>query len=101
MQYMLGEPGTEQFTVTTKLEGRIIGEQKIHDPFVNTRIVICWRDLLKALLRFTSLEVSVHVHGSRGGVSSVMMLDPFELQRQTEELETGRSEPMAYGEVGR
>ncbi len=37
---MLGEAGTEQFTITTYQDGKQIRLQKIHDPFIRCTVGI-------------------------------------------------------------
>src|ERR1700675_468550 len=83
---MLGETGTEQFTITTKRDGELIREQKIHDPFLWSKTIIAisrW-DLFKALFRkqFTT-TVEVKVDGTQGVIRAVMMLDPVQLEAET------------------
>lgn len=41
MKMMLGEQGTEQFVVTSRQDGKLICEQKIHDPFI-TCVTVVW-----------------------------------------------------------
>ena len=84
---MLGENGSEQFTIITRHDGKIIREQKIHDPFLWHRVTICisrW-DLFKAMFRkqFTT-TVEVHVRGTQGIQRAIMMLDPVQLNAETE-----------------
>lgn len=75
---MLGEPNTEQFEVTVRVDHKIVHNQKIHDPFVRTTTTIrglkaAWRCL------FGGLCVTTCVDGSHGAMSAVMMLDPIKL----------------------
>lgn len=78
---MLGEPGTEQFEVTTEVGGDIVHRLKIHDPFIRTTTTVkglgaAWKCL------FGGLRVTTRVHGSHGAMSAVMMLDPILLSKQ-------------------
>src|ERR1700730_6087564 len=83
---MLGETGTEQFTITVKQDGKLIREQPLHDPFLWNRTTICmsrWA-LFKAMFRkqFTT-TVEVSVRGSEGIMRAIMMLDPKALEAET------------------
>lgn len=86
MKAMLGEEGTEQFTVTTKLNGRVIGEQKIHDPFIHSTLVIGWLDMVRCLLT-AKCRVEVSVRGTQSVQARIMTLDPEDLQREEAERE--------------
>jgi predicted membrane GTPase involved in stress response len=86
----LGEEGTEQFTITTKVNGEIVGVQPIHDPFVRntttTTTVFSRWDALKMVFTkkpFTA-TVTVCVDGSPGAQRAIMTLDPESLMRETE-----------------
>jgi hypothetical protein len=85
----LGEDGTEQFSITTRVDGKVIREQSIHDPFIRTKIVVGigrW-DLFKAMFRKQfEVKVEVSVDGSEGASQAVMCLDPYQLQKATEEI---------------
>jgi len=83
---MLGKTGTEQFTIETRQDGKLIRSQAIHDPFLHnkTTIAISRWDLFKALFRrqfITTIEVSVR--GTEGVQRAVMMLDPVKLEAET------------------
>jgi hypothetical protein len=83
---MLGETGTEQFTIETRQDGKLIRSRAIHDPFLHntTTIAISRWDLFKALFRkqfITKIEVSVR--GSEGVQRAIMMLDPQALAAET------------------
>lgn len=67
---MASEP---HYTITTRLDDRPIGFQKIEDPFVTSTTVIGRRDLLRGLLR-GSVKVTVLVDGDRETVAAVMRL---------------------------
>ncbi len=59
---MLGEAGTEQFTITTYQDGKQIRLQKIHDPFIRCTVGIAmsrW-DLFKAMFR-KQFETKINV----------------------------------------
>jgi hypothetical protein len=83
---MLGETGTEQFTITTRVDGKVIKEQRIHDPFLHNKTVIGisrW-DLFKALFRKQfEIRVEVSVFGTEGIQRTIMMLDPAQLDAET------------------
>lgn len=86
---MLGEQGTEQFTVTSRQDGKLIREQKIHDPFIHctTVIQISRWDLFKAMFRRQyETRVEVSVWGSEAAQRAIMTLDPEALARETEEI---------------
>jgi hypothetical protein len=85
-EIMLGEAGTEQFTIETRQDGELIRSQPIHDPFLHstTTIAISRRDLFKALFRKQfSTKIEVSVRGTEGVQRAIMMLDPKELQAET------------------
>ena len=83
---MLGENGTEQFTISTRVDGKLIKEQPIHDPFLHNKTVVGisrW-DLFKALFRRQfEVKVEISVHGSEGIQRAIMMLDPAQLEAET------------------
>ena len=100
---MLGENGTEQFTIETRQDGKLIRSQAIHDPFLHstTTIAISRWDLFKALFRkqfVTKIEVSVR--GSEGVQRAIMMLDPKQLQAETEQIfaDRARSRQEKFGD---
>lgn len=97
---MLGDEGTEQFTVTTRVNGKVIGEQEIHDPFAHTTVTLrgighAWRAL------FRGIKVQVDIGGTHRAISAVMQLDPNKMQAFTEEhliaMATRRSENGVVG----
>lgn len=99
----IGEEGTEQFTVTTNVNGEMIGNQLIHDPFVRTSVTLRgWKHAWRALT--SGIKVNVCVDGTHGAVSAVMMLDPEKLQYSTDEhlkfCARSREENEALGLVG-
>ena len=89
MKSMIGEEGTEQFTVTIRENGKLIRTQAIHDPFIYSTTTICisrW-DLFKALFRKQfQVQIETSVHGSEGAQRAIMMLDPVALQEETREI---------------
>ena len=64
----------DRFTVETRVDGRRISETPTRDPFVNQRVTLGWRDLLRGLLR-RRLVVEVVVGGDPQIVDDVMELD--------------------------
>lgn len=86
---MLGQNGTEQFTIETWQDGKLIRSQAIHDPFLHskTTIAISRWDLFKAMFRkqfITTIEVSVH--GTEGVQRAIMTLDPEQLEKETQKM---------------
>lgn len=89
MRARLGEEGTEQFSVTSCVDGKIIGEQKVHDPFVRTRVMhtLSRWDAFKLALNPKAIKVEVTVSGSHAAQSRIMTLDPMDLIRENAEWE--------------
>lgn len=83
---MLGESGTEQFTVTTYRDGEKVQRTKIHDPFIRCTVTIGisrW-DLFKAIFRKQfETKINVCVDGTEGMSRTIMMLDTKEIERET------------------
>ena len=84
MGLALGEHGSEQFSVETRVDGKQIGFQEIHDPFVRTTVRLkglrhAWNVL------FRGITINVNVDGTHGAMRAVMMLDPQQLQQDTED----------------
>ncbi len=78
----LGEEGTEQFTITTRVNGEQIRNQKIHDPFIHCSVKMrgfkhAWNAL------FGGIKVDVSVNGSEGVSRAIMTLNPYELEKET------------------
>jgi hypothetical protein len=99
----LGEEGTEQFTVTTRVNDEIIKEQPIHDPFLYTTVTLRgWKHAWN-LLR-GGIRVSVSVSGSHGAMRAIMSLDPHKLNEDTQQFlehcAQRRAENDAAGVVG-
>jgi hypothetical protein len=92
---MLGEAGTEQFTITTRRDGKQISAQKIHDPFIRTTITICvsrW-DLFKGLFaKQYKAVLQVNVDASDGMMRTIMMLDPAEIELETQRMKQNRQD---------
>jgi hypothetical protein len=79
----LGEPNTEQFTVTTRVNGELIKAQPIHDPFIRTTTKMRGlRHAWNALTR--GIEVTVAVDASHGAMLAIMTLDPRQLEDDTQ-----------------
>ena len=79
----LGEEGTEQFTVTTRVNGEQIGHQKIHDPFIHCTVRLRgFRHFWNALTRGIKVEVSVDA--SPAASRHIMCMNPYELQAESE-----------------
>ncbi len=96
----LGE-GPEQFTVTTRVDGKLIREQRIYDPFLFNKTVVGisrW-DLFKAMFRkqFT-VTVEIAVHGTEGVMRKVMTLDPKECESETKLILEERRKSRESGE---
>ena len=95
MKAHLGEANTEQFTVTTRVDGKLIGDQAIHDPFIHNRTVVGisrW-DLFKGLFRRQfQVKVEVSVRASEGAMRAIMMLDPEQLEAETKAILAERKE---------
>jgi hypothetical protein len=92
---MLGENGTEQFTVDTLQDGKLIRSQPIHDPFIHstTTIGISRWDLFKALFRKQfETKIQVVVSGTPGVQRAIMMLDPEKLEAETKQMLSDRAQ---------
>lgn len=81
---MLGENGTEQFTITTKVDGQVIGTQRIHDPFLCNKTIIkmTFSEWVRLLFK-REIKVEISVEGTQGIQRAIMMLDPVELEKET------------------
>jgi hypothetical protein len=96
MRNIVGDPGTEQWTITVKRDGVLVGEQKLHDPFLHntTTIAISRWDLFKALFRkqfLTKIEVSLRA--TEGMQRRIMMMDPHEVAAESEAILEERKHP--------
>jgi hypothetical protein len=92
MKAHLGEEGTEQFTIETRVDGKTIRVQPIHDPFVTstTTTKISWLGCLKGLLYGgVTVKHQVLVRGSLAAQRAIMTLDPEELERESERIIEG------------
>lgn len=88
MKVMLGEEGTEQFTVEVLVDGHSIRVQRVHDPFIHSTIGVQasrW-DHFKAIFRPPIVKIQVVVRGSEGAQRAIMTMDPGQLGRDTEEI---------------
>lgn len=103
MKTNIGEEGTEQFTVTTRVNGKQVREQEIHDPFIRCSVTLkgfghAWRAL------FGGIKVQVAVDGTHGAMRAIMTLDPNQLQADTEQylgdMAVSRQNNAAIGVVG-
>src|SRR5579859_5463262 len=85
---MLGH-GKEQFTIFTRVDGKVIKEQPIHDPFLHNKTIIGisrW-DLFKALFKKQfEVKVEISVDGTDGIIRAIMMLDPEKLNAETKSI---------------
>jgi NOTCH protein len=103
MKASLGEEGTEQFTATTRVNGEVIAEHKIHDPFIrSTTTLKGWKHAWKAM--WGGIRVQVSVDASHGAMRAIMTLDPNKLQEDSEQflrdMATSRERNAAEGIVG-
>lgn len=64
----------DRYSVETRLDGHRLSLTPIRDPFVNHRVTIGWRDLLRGLLR-RRLVVEVLVDADRELVEDICELD--------------------------
>lgn len=69
--------GAPVYHVTTFVGGRVLGafRQPIPDPLVRTVVTLCWRDLLRGLLR-RGLTVEVNVGTDSATTTLLLELDP-------------------------
>jgi hypothetical protein len=64
----------DRFTVETRVDDRRVSLVPMRDPFMHHRVTVCWRDLLRGLLRLR-LVVTVIVGGDPEIVEDVCELD--------------------------
>lgn len=80
---MLGEEGTEQFHVVTRVDGEIVKQQPIHDPFVHDTVINVrsrWSSFLGIfLLRHRRVKVETSVRGTMAAQRRIMTMDPVEM----------------------
>jgi len=91
---MLGEPGTEQFTISVHVDGQLVRAQPIHDPFIHNRTTIQvkrWA-AFKGIFKPLRLNVHVDVDGTPGIMREVMMIDLAKVARDDELQRTGPSD---------
>jgi len=86
----LGETGTEQFTVTTRVDGKLIGQHSVHDPFIRTTVTL--RGLRHAWRALFGFKVQVSLDASEGAQRAIMTLDPYKLAKETELILAARAE---------
>ena len=84
MKAMLGEEGTEQFSLYIEFNGRTFPAKPLHDPFIRTRIGVSRWDLFKALFR-KQFEVRIRLEGTHAIQRAIMTLDPGQLARDEQE----------------
>jgi hypothetical protein len=84
----LGEDGTEQFTVETRVDGRTLEAQPIHDPFIRntTHVGLSRWDHFCQVFRPRLIRVEVTVRGTEGAQRAIMTLNPEQLQSDTEDI---------------
>lgn len=106
MKTNIGEEGTEQFTVSTRVNGDLLAEQKIHDPFIHTTVkhtLSRWGHF-KQVFKPKAITINIAVDGSHGAVRAIMNLDPVQLQQDSEEFlrerAASRERNTAEGVVG-
>jgi hypothetical protein len=84
----LGEEGTEQFSVETRVDEKTVRVQPIHDPFIRSTCIVGisrW-DHFVAIFRPRKIKIQIIVNGSEGANRAIMTLDPEQLARDTEEI---------------
>lgn len=90
----LGEEGTEQFAIQTKVNRETIKVQKIHDPFIRNKTAVVlsrWSCLLGLFQRASrTVCIEVIVRGSEGAQRAIMMLDPKQLSLDTNKIQHER-----------
>jgi hypothetical protein len=99
---MLGEVGTEQFSVRTMVDGELVRNQPIHDPFIRSITVTTfsrWRCFLGIFVGL-KVKVQISVDGSHAAVSRIMTMNPFDMERETREWEASRADPSSWVTIG-
>lgn len=87
-QVHLGEKGTEQFAVETRVDGLMVRKQLVHDPFIHNKTVIWisrW-DHFKAIFKKRVITVEIALRGSEGAMRTIMMMNPVKLDFDTKEI---------------
>lgn len=94
MNAHIGEEGTEQFTLETRVDGRTVNVHPLHDPFLTstTTVWLSRWDHFKAIFKKRIFTVQVKVRGTEGVQRAIMTLDPFKLQQETEAILEERRE---------
>ncbi len=95
MRTQLGEEGTEQFSITTYVDGNVVKKQALHDPFIfsKTEVGFSRWELFKGMFRRRfKVEVQMSVHASPGAQRAIMTLDPRELEAETSRILAERKE---------
>src|SRR6476620_10070821 len=78
----LGETGTEQFEVKCRVNGEIVGDQKIHDPFIRTTVKLRgFRHAWNAI--FGGIKIEIALDASEGAQRAIMTLNPIQLAQET------------------
>lgn len=99
----IGEEGTEQFTVETRVNGDLIRNQPIHDPFIRSRVTHTWNRWHCFLGLFNSARrqvvVQVQVDGSEGANRAIMTMDPVALQEDTKQILLARADRRSSGSM--
>ena len=98
MRNSIGDTGTEQWILTTKRDGELIREQKLHDPFLHstTTIGISRWDLFKAIFcKQFEIKIQVSLDASEGMQRRIMMMDPDEVTAETKQILEERQRPLA------
>lgn len=81
---MLGEPGTEQFTIRTDVDGKTVDSQHLHDPLVFHTVILLrsrWRRFLD-VFRTNPIRVQVCVSTHPWISAAILMLDPVALETE-------------------
>jgi len=85
---MLGDEGTEQFSVETLVDGKTIKVQPIHDPFIHSTTIVeisRWDHFL-AIFKPRQIKVQVYVSASEGAQRAIMTMDPARLAKDTQQI---------------
>lgn len=100
---MLGETGTEQFTVVIHQDDKEISRLKIHYPLIRTTVRICisrW-DLFKAMFRRQyETKINVSLDATPGMQRTIMMLDTDLIERETQTMLEQRRQSRERNGIG-
>jgi hypothetical protein len=94
MNCHLGEEGTEQFTIETRVDGKTIRVQPIHDPFIFSKSVTTtsrWGHFI-SIFKNRPVTIEIIVRASEGAQRAIMTLDPVKLQQETDAILEERRE---------